>query len=107
MYLWYLRLQGILLFTLSCLILTGFLSACSVYNTSTQISTNKALIKSHDIQYFRAQHQPYFNRNVEELVINFDLTADFTELFNWNVKHLFLYLSLSYNQHNTVIWDYI
>lgn len=44
--------------------------------------------------------------------VTFDLKADFTSLFNWNVKELFLYLTAEYkttdNELNQVVlWDKI
>ena len=44
--------------------------------------------------------------------LNFDLEADLTPLFNWNVKQLFLYLTAEYKTRNNalnqvVLWDKI
>ena len=44
--------------------------------------------------------------------LTFDLQADLTPLFNWNVKQLFLYLTAEYETRNNVVnqvvlWDKI
>ncbi|XP_023619697.1 signal peptidase complex subunit 3 [Myotis lucifugus] len=44
--------------------------------------------------------------------INFDITADLENIFDWNVKQLFLYLSAEYSTKNNalnqvVLWDKI
>ena len=44
--------------------------------------------------------------------LTFDLKADLTPLFNWNVKQLFLYLTAEYETKNNVVnqvvlWDKI
>ena len=44
--------------------------------------------------------------------LTFDLQADLTPLFNWNVKQLFLYLTAEYETKNNVVnqvvlWDKI
>lgn len=44
--------------------------------------------------------------------IVFDMTADLTKIFNWNVKQLFLYLTAEYETkdhqlNQVVIWDKI
>ena len=34
--------------------------------------------------------------------INFDITADLSPIFNWNVKQLFVYLAAEYQTENNV-----
>ena len=48
----------------------------------------------------------------DESRITFDLTADLNEVFNWNVKLLFVYLELNYEapkfpNNEVIIWDKI
>ncbi|KAJ7739972.1 signal peptidase 22kDa subunit [Mycena maculata] len=48
----------------------------------------------------------------EHALVNFEIDADLTPLFNWNTKQLFLYLDAEYTnakgvQNAVVIWDRI
>ncbi|KAJ7108607.1 signal peptidase 22kDa subunit [Mycena epipterygia] len=48
----------------------------------------------------------------EHALVNFEIDADLSPLFNWNTKQLFLYLDAEYTnskgvQHAVVIWDRI
>ncbi|KAF8807003.1 signal peptidase 22 kDa subunit [Phlegmacium glaucopus] len=54
----------------------------------------------------------YHNRKQDLTLVNFNLTADLTPLFNWNTKQLFLYLEAEYDnakgvKNEVVIWDRI
>ena len=54
----------------------------------------------------------YDNSGNDQAFINFDLKADLSPLFNWNVKALYLYLTAEYITDNNilnemVLWDKI
>ena len=54
----------------------------------------------------------YDNSGNDQAFINFDLQADLSPLFNWNVKALYLYLTAEYitkenSLNEMVLWDKI
>ena len=54
----------------------------------------------------------YDNSGNDQAFINFDLKADLSPLFNWNVKALYLYLTAEYitkenSLNEMVLWDKI
>ncbi|XP_011438788.3 signal peptidase complex subunit 3-like [Crassostrea angulata] len=103
------RLNTIFAFTLSvmaaltfcCFLTTAFNS----HKTSVYLGTGKAIVKN--VPDYSA------NREKSDLgFIVFDMTADLTKIFNWNVKQLFLYLTAEYETkdhqlNQVVIWDKI
>ncbi|KAL1129597.1 hypothetical protein AAG570_012542 [Ranatra chinensis] len=103
------RGNAILAYTLSvlaCLTFLCFLSTLFVdYRTNSTINTVKVIVKS----------VPDFSASRERSDLGFlifDLQANLTHLFNWNVKQLFLYLTAEYSTPNNilsqvVIWDKI
>jgi len=91
---------------LACLTFCCFLSTVFLdYNTTVDINTVKVLVKN--VPDYSA------SREKKDLgFLTFDLKADLTSLFNWNVKELFLYLTAEYktreNELNQVVlWDKI
>ncbi|ORX84723.1 signal peptidase 22 kDa subunit [Anaeromyces robustus] len=58
-------------------------------------------------------HYPYRNAPRGDMALmDFDLDADLTSVFNWNVKELFVYLVYEFQKpkqefNQVVIWDYI
>ncbi|XP_013117578.1 signal peptidase complex subunit 3 [Stomoxys calcitrans] len=87
--------------TFCCFISTVFLD----YRVTSYINTAKILVKNvPDYGASREKHDLGF--------ITFDLEANLTTLFNWNVKQLFLFLTAEYktpdNELNQVVlWDKI
>lgn len=87
--------------TFCCFISTVFLD----YRTESKINTVKILVKNvPDFGASREKHDLGF--------LTFDLQTNLTDLFNWNVKQLFLYLTAEYktkeNELNQVVlWDKI
>ena len=60
------------------------------YSTAANIKTVKVVVK----------HVPDYSASREKNdlgFLTFDLQADLTPLFNWNVKQLFLYLTAEYS----------
>jgi len=103
------RLHAILAFTLTalsvmtvCFFLSTFLNN---YSTDVNLATGKAVVK----------RVPDYSVSKEDLdlgVLTFDIEANLTNVFNWNVKQLFLYLTAEYatkeNAFNQVVlWDKI
>ncbi|KAM3968162.1 signal peptidase complex subunit Spase22-23 [Aphomia sociella] len=103
------RGNAILTYTLSvlaCLTFLCFLSTLTVdYRTAAQMNTVKVVVKNvPDYGASRERNDLGF--------LTFDLKTDLTQLFNWNVKQLFLYLTAEYitpnNELNQVVlWDKI
>ncbi|CAH0387363.1 unnamed protein product [Bemisia tabaci] len=94
-------LSVLALLTFFCFLSTEFLD----YRAKAKISTPKILVKN--VPDYSA------SRRENDLgYLTFDLQADLTPLFNWNVKQLFLYLSAEYSTPNNalnqvVLWDKI
>merc|ERR1711893_123913 len=87
--------------TFGCFLTTAF----NEHLTDVSMSTGKALVKNvPDYSASREKNDLGF--------ITFDLQSDVSEIFNWNVKQLFLYLTAEYktkaNELNQVVlWDKI
>jgi len=103
------RLNAVFAFALS--VLAGLTFCCFLSNSTKDFSTNvqiesfKEVVKNlydysatgerHDLGYF-----------------NFNLETDFTPLFDWNTKQLFVYLTAEYSTpsnklNQVVLWDKI
>ena len=75
------------------------------YSAPAKMNTVKVVVK----------HVPDYSASREKNdlgFLTFDLQADLTPLFNWNVKQLFLYLTAEYETKNNVVnqvvlWDKI
>ncbi|CAG0902561.1 unnamed protein product, partial [Cyprideis torosa] len=103
------RANALLAFTLSVLASLTFICFLSTffeaYKANVDIKTFKATVKNvPDYSAAREYNDLGF--------ITFDLKADLTSLFNWNVKQLFLYLTAEYETPNNklnqvVLWDKI
>ncbi|CAD7080983.1 unnamed protein product [Hermetia illucens] len=87
--------------TFCCFISTVFLD----YRTEAKMNTVKVLLKNvPDYGASRERHDLGF--------LTFDLQTNLTDLFNWNVKQLFLYLTAEYETksnklNQVVLWDKI
>lgn len=91
---------------LSVLTFMCFLSTCFLeYQSDSKIKTVKVVVKNlPDYSASREKNDLGF--------LTFDLQADLTPLFNWNVKQLFLYLTAEYETsanrlNQVVLWDKI
>ncbi|GBM73120.1 Signal peptidase complex subunit 3 [Araneus ventricosus] len=103
------RANAIFAFSLSvlaCLTFLCFLStAFNEYSGNVTLSTAKAVVKNvPDFSASRWKNDLGF--------VTFDLQADLTHLFNWNVKQLFIYLTAEYTTESNVVnqvvlWDKI
>jgi len=103
------RGNAILAYTLSvlaCLTFVCFVSTVFLdYRTSSSLNTVKVVVKNvPDYSASREKNDLGF--------LTFDLQTDLSNLFNWNVKQLFLYLTAEYKSPNNelnqvVLWDKI
>jgi len=76
--------------------------------------TPSANVSIKDVQVVRGRPHYYSAKKEEYAVIKFSLSADFSSLFNWNTKQLFVYVSASWPNatstelvNEAVIWDTI
>ncbi|CAG0922645.1 unnamed protein product [Notodromas monacha] len=103
------RSNALLAFTLSVLAALTFLCFLSTYFRAYQadVALKTVTVVVKNVPDYSA------NREMNDLgYITFDLEADLTSLFNWNVKQLFLYLTAEYQSSNNklnqvVLWDKI
>ncbi|TAQ89452.1 hypothetical protein B7494_g2228 [Chlorociboria aeruginascens] len=76
--------------------------------------TPKADISIKDVQVVRGRPHYYSTKKEEYAHIKFSLDADFSSLFHWNTKQIFVYVSASWpsepdgeRDNEAVIWDSI
>ncbi|CAK8684435.1 unnamed protein product [Clavelina lepadiformis] len=102
------RLNALFAFSLSvtaavafaCFLTTNFLD----YSQKVDIDVNKVVIKNMEEFYVGDRH------DLGHII--FTLKANFTPVFNWNCKELFLYLMAEYETpqnklNQVVLWDHI
>merc|ERR1712156_273202 len=103
------RANALAAYTMS--VLAGLTAICALstlfnpYLAPSNINTVKVVVK----------HVPDYSASREKNdlgFLTFDLQADLTPLFNWNVKQLFLYLTAEYETqanvvNQVVLWDKI
>lgn len=103
------RANTIFAFTLSVLAALTFgcflTTAFNDHKKEVAIESTKAIVKN--VPNYSA------SREKNDLgFINFDINADLNDIFNWNVKQLFVYLTAEYETSNNkinqvVLWDKI
>jgi len=103
------RANAVFAFTLS--VLAGLTLCCFLsttfnnYTTAVRIESTKHMVKNlPDYSAARERNDLGY--------MTLDLEADFSSLFNWNTKQLFLYLTAEYQTKNNVLnqvvlWDKI
>ena len=103
------RANALAAYTMSVLAFLTFVCFASTffldYSAPAKMNTVKVVVK----------HVPDYSASREKNdlgFLTFDLQADLTPLFNWNVKQLFLYLTAEYETNNNVVnqvvlWDKI
>ncbi|CAI2349141.1 unnamed protein product [Caenorhabditis sp. 36 PRJEB53466] len=87
--------------TAACFLTTVFLD----YTTPTKLEVK-------DIKLRTVVDYATDERKVDLATLAFDLEVDFTKIFNWNVKQLFVYLVAEYKSRESVVnqvvlWDQI
>ena len=66
----------------------------------------------HYLHRYRGIEDPYMNKPVTLADLRFDLSIDFSPIFHWNAKQVYLYLVLDYEteangRNEMIIWDKI
>jgi len=112
------RLQAVFgFFTTVAFCVAGLAAFTSFLSPTDSMSSSVALS---NVQVIRGRPHYYSSKREEYAQIKFDLEADFTPLFNWNTKQIFVYVVAQYPptlpptsdenpQHlsEAVIWDTI
>jgi len=80
-------------------------TAFNQYKTDVELATGAVIVKSVP-DYSVSQHENDLG------VLTFDVKANLTSIFNWNVKQLFLYVTAEYETkqnklNQVVLWDKI
>ncbi|GAM36244.1 microsomal signal peptidase subunit [Talaromyces pinophilus] len=109
------RAQGVFgFFTTVAAFVAGFAALSVFLHPATDVTSSVDL---KGVQVVKGRPHYYSSKREEYARIEFDLDADFSPLFNWNTKQLFVYVLASYpasspageNPHNSeaIIWDMI
>ncbi|EEA24233.1 Signal peptidase complex subunit [Talaromyces marneffei ATCC 18224] len=109
------RVQGVFgFFTTVAAFVAGFAALSVLLHPATDVTSSVDLTSVHVV---RGRPHYYSSKREEYARIEFDLDADFSPLFNWNTKQLFVYVLVSYpasspsseNPRNSeaIIWDMI
>ncbi|CAF9922585.1 hypothetical protein IMSHALPRED_005709 [Imshaugia aleurites] len=104
------RAQNVFGFFTTVAFCTAILTALSVLLTAQEPS---AKIELRNVQVVKGRPHYYSPKKEEYAHIKFDLDADFTSLFNWNTKQLFVWVVATYPSSDAsslsqaVIWDTI
>ncbi|KDN41429.1 signal peptidase 22 kDa subunit [Tilletiaria anomala UBC 951] len=73
----------------------------------------RGTVEVHSLKVVSGRAQYHFDRREQEyLTTEFDIDADFSGLFNWNTKQVFVslaaeYISSKHPQNQVVVWDHI
>ncbi|ERF74845.1 hypothetical protein EPUS_03229 [Endocarpon pusillum Z07020] len=101
------RIQAAFGYLVSCAFFLAFLiSSLSLLPINPSFSTSSsqpptASLSVRNIQVVRGRPHYYSPKREEYAHIRFDLDADLSELFNWNTKQVFVYVSAEYPTQNT------
>ncbi|CAO3585909.1 unnamed protein product [Absidia cylindrospora] len=95
-----------------CLAIIALISAFTTYSAPTsslKVDTDTFRVVT---RRYGPDHYDYRNSKSEFARLAFDLDADFTPLFNWNTKQVFVtvvaeYESKTHNRNKIVLWDRI
>ncbi|KAM3068932.1 hypothetical protein ACMFMG_004107 [Clarireedia jacksonii] len=107
------RLQNVFGFFTTVTFVVAALIACTDF-VAPRTPAAEVLVK--DIQVAKGRPHYYSARKEEYAHIRFSLNADFSSLFSWNTKQVFVYVSASWpsnssqpeiRDHEAVIWDTI
>ncbi|MCJ1265988.1 hypothetical protein MMC22_005870 [Lobaria immixta] len=107
------RIQNVFGFFTTVAFCTAILVAFSVTLTAQEPS---ARLELRNVQVVKGRPHYYSSKKEEYAHIKFDLDADFSSLFNWNTKQLFVYILATWPSSTTVsstppsqaiIWDTI
>ncbi|GAB5034928.1 signal peptidase complex subunit partial [Nannochloropsis oceanica] len=111
MHTFWVRLNAVVFFGFTVLLCLSLLTAFSTYGhrdygTVKQLSINKL------IQLRRVRDNGQTGYHYDQALFNFDLKADLTPAFDWNIKQLFVFLVVEYESKKNVlsqvvVWDRI
>ncbi|TFK27189.1 signal peptidase 22 kDa subunit [Coprinopsis marcescibilis] len=93
----------------SCLMALLAAIAVSTFVFTAQPSGN---VNIASVQVQSGQTRRYATKRQDLAYVDFNITADFTPLFNWNTKQVFLYLQAEFDdrkgvKNEVVVWDRI
>ncbi|KAG1739314.1 signal peptidase 22 kDa subunit [Suillus lakei] len=105
----YARVNGVSALWSTCVMVLLGAVALSSFLFNADLKGNLDIVS---LKVFHSKARRYPFRNEEISFVKFNLSADFTPLFNWNTKQLFVYLEAEYTNaqgvNNTVVvWDRI
>lgn len=105
------RVNAVFFYGATALFIMSCLAAVTTIWMTPKVLVNK--LRINELQSLRSMRDPY-NRNqiTDRAILTFDLDADLSGVFNWNVKQLFVYVTAEYatpsNPRNeVVIWDHV
>lgn len=106
------RLVNLGFFWISCLITTLAIIAASNYAFFPNPQPASMQFQIRKAELSRGIEDGWMRKPTTLAEVRFDLTADFTPMFHWNAKQIYLYVVLEYstpqNQRNEmIIWDKI
>ena len=110
MHSYWVRANAVVFFGISVL---GFFSVLCAWSTSfhqpTPVLTKLRINSLRDLKPLRMR---YAKRNMDRAMFTFDLEADLSSVFDWNVKQIFVYVTANYStpsnkENEVVIWDKI
>eukprot|EP00455_Lapot_gusevi_P048759 TRINITY_DN679_c0_g3_i1.p1 TRINITY_DN679_c0_g3~~TRINITY_DN679_c0_g3_i1.p1 ORF type:complete len:176 (+),score=49.97 TRINITY_DN679_c0_g3_i1:76-603(+) len=98
------RLNAIFFYSLTVM---ACVSGGSIFTTLFFQHSAQGKVALNEITQFHAVP----SRNIEKAVLTFDLDADLTGRFDWNVKQMFVWVAAEYvtrgKLHQVVLWDTI
>ncbi|KAH6666853.1 microsomal signal peptidase-like protein subunit [Halenospora varia] len=97
-------------FTTVCFVVAALIAASDLLAPRTP----KATVAANTVQVVRGRPHYYSTKKEEYAIIRFTMNADFSSLFTWNTKQVFVYVSASWPNstseelvNEAVIWDTI
>jgi signal peptidase complex subunit 3 len=106
------RLVTFVMFFLSCLFVTLAVIAASnhVFYPNRQPASFSFNLRK--VELYRGIEDPYMSKPTTLADIRFDLSVDFTPIFHWNAKQVYLYVVLEYSskahkRNEMIVWDKI
>lgn len=94
------RLNAVTAFATTVILALVILVDFSSYNPKSSVPLTNATkqVTINQLQVVRGKAAWHMDRNVQDYVqVSFDLDADFTRLFNWNTKQVFVSLTAQYD----------
>jgi signal peptidase complex subunit 3 len=104
------RLNALFFFSISVLIAASATTYLSTLLSNPSIQVNSLAIN--DLKALRPMKEPSSRKMIDRAIFSFDLDADLTNLFNWNVKQVFVFITVEFKTKSSAtnqvtIWDSI